>query len=230
MKKNKSTSRKVPGTQPDNRVRGNKRFELIMLGLDEGKSRRRIAAELGFDEGTVRRCIKILQLSKSSLTRILEGAPAAKYIRAERRQALQNAQQLQLAAEKEAALRSKRRRLSEEKQTDCHSDALARFILRSMRDKWAGGYAEQLISEVERENRDVADRLVIPSSNPSKTLALCGWGKETGDGPEMITFSANALGLALPLIAPELAIRCQALKKAMNAIENPRQCFTKLRG
>jgi hypothetical protein len=83
---------------------------------------------------------------------------------------------------------------------------------------------------VERENRVVADLLVVPASNPSETLALCGWGKETGDGNEMIAFAANALGLALPLIAPEWGIRCRALTKVRNALENPRQCFAKLRG
>ncbi len=230
MKKNKSTSRKVFGTQPDNRVRGAERLELIRSGLDLGKSQRLLAAELGFDEGTIRRCIEIMQLPEPSLALISEGAPAEKYIRAERRRALREAQQLQLAAEREAALKSMSRRLFEEEQTGCHSDALARLILLSMRDKWGGGYAVQLIGEVERENRGVADRLVIPSSNPSKTLALCGWGKETGDGSEMIAFSTIVLGLALPLIAPEWAIRCQALTKVRNAIENPRQCYAKLRG
>ena len=160
---NKSTSRKESGTQ---RVRGAERLELIRLGLDVGKSQRRLATELGYDEGTIRRCIEIMQLPESLLTRIVEGAPAEQYIRAERRRALQNAQQLQLDAEKETALKSMRRRLSEEKQTGCHIDALARLILLAMKDKWAGGYAEQLIAEVERENRRVADRLVIPSSNP----------------------------------------------------------------
>jgi hypothetical protein len=230
MNKNKSTSRKVTGTEPDNRVRGEKRLELILLGLDEGKSQRRIAAELGYDEGTVRRCIEIMQLPELSLTRILEGAPAEKYIRAERRRALQNAQQLQLAAEKEASLTSMLRRLSEEEQTGCHSDALARLILRSLRKQWGGGYAVQLISAVEWENLGVADRMVIPSSNPSKTLALCGWGKETGDGNEVVALSINVLRLALPLITPEWAIRCRALKKVRNALENPRQCLAKLRG
>ena len=115
MNKNKSTSRKVTGTEPDNRVRGEKRLELILLGLDEGKSQRRIAAELGYDEGTVRRCIEIMQLPESWLTRVLEGAPAEKYIRAERRRAFQEAQQLQLAAEREAALKFRFRRLKNRK-------------------------------------------------------------------------------------------------------------------
>jgi len=115
MNKNKSTSRKVTGTEPDNRVRGEKRLELILLGLDEGKSQRRIAAELGYAEGTVRRCIEIMQLPELSLTRVLEGAPAEKYIRAERRRAFQEAQQLQLAAEREAALKFRFRRLKNRK-------------------------------------------------------------------------------------------------------------------
>jgi hypothetical protein len=181
------------------------------------------------EEGMSQRCTRAV-LPESSLTRILEGAPAERYIRAERRRALQNAQQLQLAAEKEAAVKSKWRRLFEEKQTGCHSDALARLILLSLKGKWGGAHAVQLIGEVERENRRVADRLVVPSSNPSKTLALCGWGKETGDGSEMIAFSTIVLVTALPLIAPEWDIRCRALTKARNALENPRQCFAKLRG
>jgi hypothetical protein len=115
MNKNKSTSRNVPGTAPDNRARGAERFELIRLGLDAGKSQRRIAAELGYDEGTIRRCVEIMQLPESWLTRVLEGAPAEKYIRAERRRAFQEAQQLQLAAEREAALKFRFRRLKNRK-------------------------------------------------------------------------------------------------------------------
>jgi transposase-like protein len=120
MNKNKSTSRKVPSTEPDNRVRGKKRLELIQLGLEEGKSRRRIAAELGVDEGTVRRDIRILLLPESSLTSILNGAPAEQHIRAAQREAAQNAKQQQLAAEREAGTKSMKQRIAEENISQCH--------------------------------------------------------------------------------------------------------------
>ncbi len=150
-------------------MRGKERLEFIYWGLDAGKSRRRIAAELGVDEGTVRRDIRILLLPESSLTSILNGAPAEQHIRAAQREAAQNAKQLQLAAEREAGKKSMKQRIAEENISQCHSNALARLLLRALKDKWGGGYAEQLIGEVERENGSVADRLVIPSSNPSKT-------------------------------------------------------------
>jgi hypothetical protein len=229
MSNGKGKLNKDTRTQPNNRVCGKKRLELILLGLDAGKSQRKIAAELGVDEGTVRRDIKILLLSESCLTAIQNGASAEKYLRAERHQAGEKAVRLRLAQEKTAAENSKAQRLAEENLNACHSNALARLLLCWLDRKLPGAaYKEQLLEIVERSNRGIGDKLATPRPNPSETLALCAQGDEPGYLPDKIGFFASVLGLALPLMAPEWAIRCRSIDKAMRAIQNPRHCPAEL--
>jgi hypothetical protein len=216
--------------QKPTRVRGAQRIEMILQGLNAGKSRRKIAAELGVDEGSVRRDLKILLLPEPYLSAILTGAPAEKYLRSERHKAAENAERLRLAAEKEAAEKSKWQRLSEEKLTGCHSNALARLLLRWLDTKLpAASYIEQLMEIVDRKNWYIGDQMATPSLNPPETLALCGLGDESGEMFDKIEFLASVLELALPLIAPEKIIRCRAIDKAMRVVQNPGRCPAELR-
>ena len=177
-----------------------------------------------------RRDLKILLLPEPCLKAILTGATAEKYLRSERHKAVENAKRLRLAAEKEAAEKSKWLRLSEEKRTGCHSDALARFLLRRLDKKFsAASYIEQLLLIVDRANYLIGDQIATPWTHPSEVLALCGWGDEPVYMPDKIEHLASVLGLALPLIAPESAIRRLAIDKAIRVVQNPRNCPPELR-
>lgn len=227
MNKVKSTLNKNTDTKPDTRVRGANRRELVFRGVESGKSRRQIATELGVDEGTVRRDLRILLLPESCLTAILNGAEPEKYLRDARHQAAEDAKRLRLAEEKQAAENSKSQRLAEEKLNGCHSDALARLLLRWLDRKLsveARAFEEQTLEIVGRANWRIGDQLATPSPKPARTLALCSQGDEPSYMPDKIEFLASALLQALPLITPEWAIRYRAIDKAMRVIQNPRQC------
>lgn len=230
MSKVKSTLNKDTCIQTDNRPRGKKRLELVLLGLNAGKSQRRIAAELGFDEGTVRRDLKILLLPEACLRTILTGASAEKYLRGARHQAAENAKRLRLAEEKQAAEISKTQRLAEEGQTGRHSNSLARLLLRWLNKKLsAASYMEQLLQIVDSKNWRLGDQMAIPVSSPFRMLMLCEQGDEPGYMPDKIEFLAVVLLSVLPLIAPERLIRCRAIEKTIRAVENPRKYLPELR-
>jgi hypothetical protein len=82
---------------------------------------------------------------------------------------------------------------------------------------------------VDRANYLIGDQIATPWTRPSEALALCGWGDEPGYMPDKIEFLASVLKLALPLIAPESAIRRRAINKAMRVVQNPRNCPAELR-
>jgi hypothetical protein len=193
---------------------------MIVQGLNAGKSQRRIAAELGYDEGTIRRDLQILLLPDSYLKAILTGATAEKYLRSERYKAAENAMRLQLAAEKEAAEKSKQQRIGEEMATACHSDALASLLLRWLRRNLSASYAEQLMNLVDPGNWSIGDQPTTPCSQPAKTLAFCMQGELPDNSPEVLEFYVSALLTALPLIAPERLIRDRAIEKAKRVAES----------
>jgi transposase len=205
--------------QSDTRVRGTKRLKLVSQGLAAGMSQRGIAKELGVDEGTIRRDIKILTLPEPSLAAIRNGAPAEKHLCAARK----HAAALQLAAVKEAANQSSARRLAEEKATGLHSDALATLLLGWLRKNMARPFAEQVLNEIGPANSKTGDQPTLPSNKPHQTLAFCTREELKNSSPDEIELAsyASALLKALPLIAPEWAIRCRAIEKARRIVESP---------
>jgi hypothetical protein len=131
--------------------------------------------------------------------------------------------------EKQAAETSRARRLSEEKLTGRHSNALARLLLRWLDLKLPyEAYKEQLMQIVDRKNWATGDQLAVPVS-PSKMLAISERGPAPTYGPDQIEFYATVLTLALPAIAPEGVIRQEAIAKTQRAIEHPRKYLPELR-
>ena len=169
-------------------------------------------------------------LPDSCRTAIEDGATAEQFLRSERRKASENAERLRLAQEKREAEASRALRLSEEKLSGCHSDALAKLLLRWLYGKLsAGSYIEQLLAIVEPANRLIGDQLATPLRKGWSTLVLCGWNNDPGYMPEKIEYLASVLLEAVPLMTPEWAIRCIAFEKTRRAVENPRQCPAELR-
>jgi transposase-like protein len=65
----------------NDRISPAERLSRVREAVQQGKSKRAIARELGCDEGTVRRDIAKLQLPEDSLEAIEKGAPAEQFLR-----------------------------------------------------------------------------------------------------------------------------------------------------
>jgi hypothetical protein len=205
------------------------RLEYVCNGLAAGKSRRLIAKELGLDESTIRRDIKVMLLPEKHLNAILSGSSTEKQLRSAQHEAAEDARRLAVAVEKQAAETSRARRLSEEKLTGRHSNALALLLLRWLDLKLPyEAYKEQLMQIVDRKNWATGELLAVPM-NPNNMLVNCERGPAPTYGPDQIEFYAAVLAQALPAIAPEGLIRNQAIAKTRRAIENPRKYLPELR-
>jgi len=184
-----------------NRVRRVERLQLVLQGLDAGKSQRKIAKELGCDEGTIRRDIKKLQLPAPYLKAVESGDSAEKYLRAIRAG---------------AAAADRNERIAEEFETGCHSDALTEVLLEwSMGKELATADEVMIFDMAERRNWEIGDKLNAPRRNPRAVFALCEGGELPKSMPERIEFYVRALVSALVLIAPERVIRNRAINKAL---------------
>lgn len=190
------------------RVSGPERLKLVREGLEQGKSMRQIARELGYDASVIRRDVKVLQLPSTMLEAVEGGADAEQYLRAVR---------LQRAA------KAIQQRLDEERADGRHSDDLARAILTWLRAKdLALSYEEQLFDIVERANWEIPSQLDTPRQRPDKVFA-----RASGGDPEYMTerlvHLANVLLKAMPMIAPEREIRDAALQKVRAEVLKPRR-------
>jgi hypothetical protein len=246
--KNRRTTKKPQGNTPDTRAKGAERIELVRQGLEEGKSNGQLARELGFDEGTIRRDIKKLELPEDSLDAVKNGESAEQHLR---------------AARFAAAAQERETRLLEEKETGCHSNALAEHVLGFLMDKeFTSKHEEHILDKLDRQNWTSYDGAASARVDLPKTLLHCEhvvlrelqevreqeqlaepnrrWaeyvkertkhraqhkpcrtGEFAEDMPSRLELCFRALAAALPLIAPERSIRDCAIAKAVRAVQKP---------
>ena len=202
----------------NDRISPTERLKLVREGLQQGKSRRAIARELGCDEGTIRRDIAKLQLPEESIEAIEQGAPAEQFLRMSR-----------LAS----AMLERDHRLEEELATGVHSDAVAEDVLTYLLEKELVRADEMMILDmVDRRIWKLRDVAVVARRNPAQALAYCEGDNVPTYMPAAIEHYVDTLSRALPLIAPEKLIRDRAITKIKTAVEDPERrrprasCYT----
>ncbi len=204
--------------QTANRVRGAARLDLVKRALAAGKSRRKIARELGYDEGTIRRDLKILALPEHQVLAIRNGATAEKFLRARRRQ--EAAEQRELRWQQ--AAEAQRIRLQEEKASGINSDETAKAVLGWLMTKdLLPPDKEMILNMVDYWSWSAGDQQVLPWTDPKRVFLSCERGRPPDEMGERLDFYVTILRSALFLLAPELAIRDSAIKKARIALCPP---------
>jgi hypothetical protein len=216
--KTRTNPSKPKRTKPDDRPRGKERLELICSSLIAGKSRREIALELGWDEGTIRRDIKKLYLPEDKLNAIADGDSAEKHLRVLMRQRADDAKRVR----HQRGAEERRVRIPEEQAAGVHSEALAKLVLDWLMTKELTRPDEEMILDlVERESWMAGDQPDLARRDSAKVFALCDAGDPPGDMTERIDSYVNALVSATLMLAPERLIRHSAIKKAWRAAHNP---------
>jgi transposase-like protein len=183
------------------------RLNQVRAGLQQDKSQRAMAKELGCDEGTIRRDIAKLQLPDEALGAIEQGAAAEQFFRKSRI---------------EVALQEREQRLQEERATEAHSDAVAETVLSYLFKKDLVRADEVMILDmVDRRIWQLPNLVAKARRNPARALARCEGGSVPADMPERIEQYAVTVSGALVLIAPEKLIRDRAVTKIKTAVESP---------
>ncbi len=215
-----SSTEKSGHAETRDRVSLAARLGLVEQGVIDGKSQRQIARELGCDEGTVRRDLEILALPEDQVLAIRNGDSAEKYLRARRRQ--EAAERLRLRQQQIAA--EQRTRLQEEKTSGIHSDETSKAVL-----DWLGSKEllppdeERILEMVDRWSWRARDQQEFPCSDPKEVFLICEHGSPPADMIERLNVYVTILTSALLLLAPELAIRDSAIKKASIAVCHPKR-------
>jgi transposase-like protein len=183
------------------------RLNHVRAGLQQGKSQRAMAKELGCDEGTIRRDLKKLRLADNHRTLVEQGASAEPFLRTVRG---------------EEALDELWWRVQEEANTGSYSDDVARAgLLYLMKQKDLVRANEVMImDQVARNLWPLGDVVALPRRNPLKTFARCEVGELPSYMPERIEYYISTLTRALVQIAPEKLIREKAIEKMTKAVEH----------
>ena len=196
-----------------NRLKGAERLELVRRGFEQGKSRRKIANELGYDEKTIRRDLDKLDLPPEQLAAILEGDSAEKYL---------NAALLRETGIDWSARNKLGRRRREEEASGEHSDPLARALHGWLSTKeLTNANLEIVLNDAKRMSEWLPDSQHRPESgtfgdvvgrverNPNPDRRL------TSPEPHFIDQCARALVVGLLRVEPVQVIRQAALNKAL---------------
>lgn len=204
---------------PDNRARGAERRNLVSALRNQGRSLRWIGHELGWDEATIRRDLKILQLPSPQLTAILNGDTAEKYFQAAKlarvireKQALADLEDRHYFA---LVAAESGRRLAEEKASGCHSSALKKHVLSWLKSKRLAPCDEQVVLRAPGTNS--GDRQALARQDVQTVFTNCEFhtGNLPNDRDSRVDFYGDVLNSALLMLAPEREIRTQTLRKAM---------------
>jgi hypothetical protein len=216
-------------TQTDDRPRGTERLELICRGLDEGKSQRKIADELGYDEGTIRRDLDKLALPNDQLIAIQNGDTAEQYLDKAR---------FEKTGIDQKVLKIRRKRLRAEKATGVPSDEAEKVVSAWLIEKVPITRIQQLIlHDVEGHSQDIPDQQRAPRSDTAALFSRFERGMVDGRLTESINSQVNVLVSVLVHIAPEKAIRDAAIRKAQQEArrraphppDSPRRAIEKAR-
>jgi hypothetical protein len=190
----------------------------VKRGLAAGKSRRKIARELGYDEGTIRRDLKILALPEDQVLAIRNGDTAEKFLRARRHQGVAEQHRLrqqQVADEQQT-------RLQEEKASGIHSAGTAKAVLAWLMTKDLLPPNKELILDmVDCQSWSAGDQPQLPCNDPKRVFLSCERGKPPHDMNDRVNYYVTILRSALFLLAPELTIRDSAIRKARTAVCHP---------
>jgi transposase-like protein len=220
MKRNAPTTRKPKGEECDNRPKGAQRLELVRGGLDQGKSQREIARELGWDQGTIRRDIAKLSLPPDKLQAIQKGDSAEKHLNRARFE--KTGKDPIAERKKRKRLLAEEKRLLAEKETGVHSDALATIILDWLGPKNLTTHEESAVLKgVQEDKGRFPDRHGEPSRDPAKVLEHFERKyrpRNDCDMLERLNYYVSVLLSALPYIEPERDIYYGAVDKALREV------------
>ena len=215
--KQKKKKKNGDRAQSKDRVKGAERLEIVRLGLEQGKSRRRIADELGYNEKTIRRDIAKLALPPEQLAAIQAGDSAEKYL---------NAALLRETGIDWSARNKLGRRRRQEEANGKHSDPLARTLLGWLSKKNLPNTSlEHVLNDAKRMSEWAPDSKYGPKSgifgdvvgrverdpNPDRRL--------TSPGPEFLNQCARGLVIGLLRVEPLQVIRQAALNKAVISVQ-----------
>jgi hypothetical protein len=189
---------------------------IIIRGIEEGKSMRGIARELGCDDKTIARDLRKLALPAEQLAAIQEGDSVEKY--------LNEALLRETGIDRSARDKLTRRRRQEE-QSGKHSDDLARAVLGWFSTKeLTNDNLEIVLNHVKREIEWLRDSQLASSSrtfgdvvepverNPNVDRRL------TLPELDFLNRCASGLVIGLPRVEPLQVIRQSALDKAIKVV------------
>lgn len=206
------------------------RLELVASRRNQGRSTRAIAAEIGVDEGTIRRDLKVLELPPDDLAAIAKGEPAERYLRAAEaeRAAREERARIEQAEEQRRAHLAQiaagiAQRLGEETAAGCHSESLKQAIVEWFLAKQLPfGDPELILNTAELKSWNAGDLQQLPCQDSVAVLQLCEslQGPPPIDNWERIDFLSKVLVRALVKLAPEREIRDRAIQKARREIIN----------
>ena len=197
-------------TPATNRVRGAARLDLVKHGLSAGKSKRKIADELGYDEKTVRRDIEKLSLPPDQLAAIQNGDTAEKYL---------NQARLKRTGKDQSAAARHRKRLATDKGSGIYSDAHASTV-----DDWldAKGLStpdrEIVLKTLKRPEYARPDHNRTARADLAQLLATLERQKSAKRVADNLNDCADVLNSALFHVEPIKAIRFTAIDKALKKI------------
>jgi hypothetical protein len=206
-KRNSTTATSAPSrTQP----RGAERRELVRRGLEERKSQRQIARELGCDEGTVRRDIATMSLPADNLIAIQKGDTVEKHLDEVR---------FEKTGRDQAAIKKRRKRLWEEnKKSGVHSDEAAKAVSAWLVKKEPyTAHQQAYLKHVKEFCENIPDLQRTPRSDIARVFAVCERGELAHPSTDGIDYCPRVMVSALIRIAPEKVIRDAAIKKALQA-------------
>jgi len=195
--------------------RPNERLPVILRGIEEGKSIRGIARELGCDDGTIRRDLRKLALPPEQLAAIQEGDSAEKYLNA--------ALLRETGVDWNVRNKLGRRRRDEEKKGK-HSDCLATAMLGWLSTKELTDWnTDMVLNEAKRMSERLEDSQAAAKSGtfgdfvePVERNPNSDWWLSRE--PDFISRCAGGLVIGLVGAEPLQVIRQSALDKAIESV------------
>jgi hypothetical protein len=191
-----------PNSRRGARLSPARRLILVNIGVIAGKSNRQIAAELGYDEGTIRRDRKTLALPATALAQVRRGAPAEPLLRAE----------VARVATEETRLRQ-----AEEMHKGTHSIHLANEIIALLASyPISPADAAHVFRYVEVQSDRAGDRVPARSFSNLKSAFAKEW--PSGDQPRdigcWIDWLSKSLARAIISYEANAEIRERAIRRA----------------
>jgi hypothetical protein len=193
------------------------RLSTISRGIEEGKTNRQIARDLGCDEATVRRDLKKLALPPEQLAAIQEGDSAEKY--------LNDALLRQTGIDRRARDKIGRRR-REDQESGKHSESLADALLDWLSTKSPSDSDIALVLKgAMSQSEFLTDGELIPVSRkfghvvaPLERHPSLGY-RRTATEPDFLDQCTRELVRSLVRVEPAQVVRQSALKKAKAKVD-----------
>lgn len=213
---NPTLQKSVDNGQTRKLVKGFERWKIVRRGIEDGKSVRASARELGCDDHTVLRDLKILDLPPEQIAAIKQGDSAEKYLN----EALLRETGIDRSARNKLA-----RRRRDDEASGKHSGPLANDLLAWLSNKkLTNSDTELVLTEATHYSKSLADRQPTAETGRfEEVVAPLERKKEAGrldkvGEPAFIEQCARKLVRALDRVEPVQVIRQAALRKAITSL------------